>query len=40
MPLVPVKKKETNDLIILQNFINCPIFKDIRQTLHYKVAIE
>ena len=25
---------------ILYNFINCPVFKDIKYTLHYKVAIE
>ena len=26
--------------IILYNFINCPAFVDIKQTLHDKVAIE
>ena len=26
--------------IILYDFINCPTFVDIKQTLHYKVAIE
>ena len=26
--------------IILYDFINCPAFADIKQTLHYKVAIE
>ena len=26
--------------IILNDFINCPAFVDIKQTLHYKVPIE
>ena len=26
--------------IILHDFINCPAFADIKQTLHYKVTIE
>ena len=26
--------------IILYDFVNCPAFVDIKQTLHYKVAIE
>ena len=26
--------------IILYDFINCPAFVDIKQTLHYKVGIE
>ena len=26
--------------IMLNDFINCPAFLDIKQTLHYKVAIE
>ena len=44
--LLPVKKKETNCndfrlfYMILYNLINCPVFIDIKQTLHYKVAIE
>ena len=42
-PIMPVKKKETNPIgfyIILYNFINCPVFRDIKKTLYYKVAIE
>ena len=42
-PLMPVKKKETNPIgfyIILYNFISCPVFRDIKKTLYYKVAIE
>ena len=38
--LLPVKKKETYLIwyyIILYTFINCPVFIDIKQTLHYKV---
>ena len=26
--------------ITLYDFVNCPAFVDIKQTLHYKVAIE
>ena len=26
--------------IILYNFISCPVLIDIKQTLHYKVALE
>ena len=26
--------------IILYDFVNCPAFVDIKQTLHYKVGIE
>ena len=45
-PLLPGKKKETNlydfisFYIILYNFINCPVFIDIKQALHYEVVIE
>ena len=42
-PLLPVKKK-TNlyDFMYFTqyNFINYPVFIDIKQTLRYKVAIE
>ena len=42
--LLPVKVKETNYriwfYIICYNFINFPVFIDIKQTLHYEVAIE
>ena len=41
---VPCKEKRNKlsdmNLIILYNFINCPVFIDIKQKLHYKVAIE
>ena len=39
-PLLRVKKKEANYLVMLHNFINCPVFIGIKQTLCYKVAIE
>ena len=44
-PLLPVKKREVNYLftffcIILYYFINFAGFIDIKQTLHYKIAIE
>ena len=38
MPLLPVKKTNKYLIwfyIILYNFINCPVFKNIKQTLHY-----
>ena len=35
MLLFPVKKKDSKWYIILHNFINCPVFIDIKQTLHY-----
>ena len=25
---------------MLNDFVNCPAFADIKQTLHYKVAVE
>ena len=40
MLLFPVKKKDSKCYIILHNFINCPVFIDIKQTLHYNVALE
>ena len=43
MPCCLYRKKEENYLksfyIILYNFLNCPVLIDIKQTLHYKVAI-
>ena len=45
-PLLPFLKKIHIVLydfisfyIILYHFMNCPVFKDIKQTLHYKVAL-
>ena len=38
--LLPVMKKETNYVIWFYNFIDCPVFIDTKQTLHYEVAIE
>ena len=45
--LLPVKKKKQIFLycftlfdVIFYDFINYPTFIDIKQTLHYKVAIE
>ena len=46
LDVLPVKEKEINlyhfiyFYIILYDFINCPAFVDIKQTLCYKVAIE
>ena len=40
--LLRAKKKETLCYMILHNFINfinCPVFIDIKQTLHYEVPI-
>ena len=37
--LLSVKKNEANYLIS-HNFINCPVFIDIKLTLCYKVATE
>ena len=43
---VACKEKRNNSyyftyfFIILYDFINCPAFIDIKQALHYKVAIE
>ena len=41
-PLLPVKKKKANYLtwfyIISYNFLNYPVFIDIKQTLHYKFS--
>ena len=36
-PLLPVKKK---NYLVLCNLGNCPVFVDIKQTLHYSVALE
>ena len=41
--LLSLKKKATYLIwydIILYNFINCPVFVDTTQILHYKVPIE
>ena len=46
LDVLPVKKKDINlyyftyFYMILYDFINCPAFIDIKQTLHYKLAIE
>ena len=47
IPLLPVKKRKQILLYnftlfykISYNFIACPVFIDIKQTLHYKVATE
>ena len=40
MLLLPVKKKDAKYYIILHDFINCPAFTDIKQTLRYKAATE
>ena len=44
MPLLLAQKKEANYLlwfyIILCNFINCSVFIDTKQNLHYEVALE
>ena len=42
LDVLPVKKKEINltlFYIVLYDFINCPAFVDIKQTLCYKLAI-
>ena len=40
MLLLPVTKKDAKYYIFFYNFINCPGFIDIKQTLRYKAAIE
>ena len=43
IPLVTARSHfyyERSSYTILYNLINCPVFLDINQTLHYKVAIE
>ena len=45
LDVLPVKKKKltyyfTYFHMILYDFINCPAFVDIKQTLCYKLAIE
>ena len=46
LDVLPVKKKEINlyyftyFYMILYDFINCPAFVGIKQTLRYKLAIE
>ena len=38
-PLLPVMKKKLC-YMILHDFINCPVFTDVKQTFHHKVAIK
>ena len=40
MLLLPVTKKVGKYYIIFYDFINCPGFIDIKQTLRYKAAIQ